>query len=139
MRTTILLVDDDPSVLVTTEALLEDEYDVTTSNAPVAALAKLDELGGVDIICTDFRMPTMNGLELVREARTRYPGIEAIIVTGYREYVADSSRRHEETFFLLVKPYAPGELLRTVAQAARLAEMTRKARSVGSAARKVAR
>ena len=134
MKTTVLLVDDDPSVLVTTEALLEDDYSVFTAGGPHAALAKLRELGGVDIVCSDFRMPEMNGLELVRKARALYPGIEAIIVTGYREYVTDSGKRSDDAFFLIVKPYAPAELLRTVEQAARLAQMTRKARSVGAKA-----
>jgi DNA-binding NtrC family response regulator len=114
--------------LVTTEALLEDSYRVLTATGPSEAFEKLDD--DVDILCTDFRMPGMNGLELVRHARQRFPGIEAIIVTGYREYVAESSKRQEESFFLIVKPYAPSDLLQTVEQAARCAAMTRKARAL---------
>lgn len=69
--TTILVVDDDPGMLaVASEELLSKGYAVTEAGNGLEALSALDAQG-FDLIISDLEMPRMNGLELVREIRSR--------------------------------------------------------------------
>jgi two-component system response regulator (stage 0 sporulation protein F) len=73
---TVLLVDDDPSVLSCTRRCLERAgYRVLTASDPVQVLATAGGFDGVDLILLDYRMPGMTGLELLEGLRRS--GIEA--------------------------------------------------------------
>jgi len=81
----ILLVDDEQGVRETIEAALADRgHAVTTAENASVALAMLDAGASVEVVVTDLAMPGgMDGLELVREARRRRPGLPAVLITGY--------------------------------------------------------
>lgn len=69
--TTVLLVDDEQSVLEVVAALSEDHgHKVTQAESPAGALAVLDLGLVVDALVTDLSMPgDMDGIDLVQEAR----------------------------------------------------------------------
>ncbi len=70
MAIQILLVDDDAEVLrMCAAALGESGYLVFTAGSAIEAL--LMELTGFDLVVSDFSMPGMNGLELLREVRKK--------------------------------------------------------------------
>jgi two-component system response regulator AtoC len=77
---TILIVDDEPGVLFALESLLESRGDTpVTATCGTEALSRLD---GVDAVVTDFAMPGMNGLELLRAIRERDPALPVILLTA---------------------------------------------------------
>lgn len=77
----VLLVDDEPGVLFALESLLESR-----GITPVVARdggQALAQLEGVDAVVTDFAMPGMNGLELLRSVRERDASLPVILLTAH--------------------------------------------------------
>lgn len=82
----ILVVDDD--ALVTSALnnlfLLETEYDVAVFNDPAAALREA-ERRPFDLILSDFLMPGVNGVELLKRVSELQPDIVRILLTGFAD------------------------------------------------------
>jgi CheY-like chemotaxis protein len=79
----ILVVDDDPIMIRLVSLMLEREgYKVhgATSGADALLLLKHQP---VDIMLTDYSMPEMNGVELIRETRKTHPNLLIYILTAY--------------------------------------------------------
>jgi PAS domain S-box-containing protein len=80
----ILVAEDDEIVrAVLTEQLEAAGFVVLSAGSGDAALALLDAGEAVDLIVSDFSMPGMDGMALIREAQRRKPGLSAILLTGF--------------------------------------------------------
>jgi PAS domain S-box-containing protein len=80
----VLLVDDDPNVRAVTAMLLDDlGYQVIEADSGPQALELLDD--DIDILLADFAMPGMNGADVARAVRQRYPRMPVVFITGYAE------------------------------------------------------
>lgn len=80
----ILLVDDEALVRLGTASLLEElDFCVLQASSAAQALELLAEHSDVDIMVTDFRMPDMDGMELIERAKLILPDVCAILMTGY--------------------------------------------------------
>jgi CheY-like chemotaxis protein len=91
---TILLVDDDPSVLSCTRRCLERSgYHVRTASDPSHLLATEKGLDGVDLMLVDYRMPGMTGLELLDGLRRSGIGVKCILLSAF---LNDEVRRQAE-------------------------------------------
>ena len=81
---TVLVVDDDPSVLATYGRLLARfGYRALTEDDPRRVLEQLDLLVGVDLLLLDYKMPGMDGLSLLAELRRRECRARCILVSAY--------------------------------------------------------
>jgi len=77
------MVDDNRSGLAARKAVLEElGHRILTAAAAEDAL-ELFSPGKFDLIITDYKMPKMDGVELIRKIRSIEPGIPAIILSGY--------------------------------------------------------
>lgn len=82
----VLAVDDDPLVLTTLAALLEDlGHTVTTVASATQALDVLRSGDACDVLMTDYAMPHMTGSELAAEVRRLRPALPIILATAYAE------------------------------------------------------
>jgi len=82
-RPTILVVDDDEQLRTTMQtALARDECDVTLASSGEDALRKMSILS-FDLVITDVRLPGIDGVQLVRDIRRRWPDIVVIVLTAY--------------------------------------------------------
>lgn len=115
-RPTVLVVDDEPGVLVTTSALLSDDYDVLTSKSVDDALAII-ERRTIDVVCTDFNMPGRTGVELLDLIAKRPRPIPGLLVTGFQDIVISGRRSQGHSYLVLYKPYPPLKLLEMVKSA----------------------
>jgi len=110
----ILLVDDDVCFLYILRFLLESES-IKTEKATngAEAVAVLDKME-FDLIITDFSMPVMNGVELAKIAKKRFPHIPIIMITG--EIGPDIFEMAEKAGVsrTLYKPLNMEELLATI-------------------------
>jgi len=112
---TILVVDDDPSVLAVVSRMLERggyTAHVATSWEAVEEILEGEE---VDLIVADLRMPEVSGAELIRRARLRRPQVAAIYMSGHTEDLA--SLPEVEVAAALEKPFDGEQLLRAVGDA----------------------
>ena len=83
MVPSLLLVDDDPDACETTAELLKIAgYDIDTAPDGERAL-KLADKKRYWLAIIDYRMPTMNGVELFRRLRECWPDMSGIFLTGY--------------------------------------------------------
>ena len=66
-RHRVLLVDDDPTMLRLMSKLLSIDMEVVTCTSPLQALRVLEQRP-FDVVCSDYRMPGMNGVDMLRAA-----------------------------------------------------------------------
>jgi CheY-like chemotaxis protein len=64
------------------ERLTERGFEVVEAESGEKALELLDQFA-FDIVITDLRMPGVDGVRVIEVARERYPGIVALVITGY--------------------------------------------------------
>ena len=112
---TILLVDDEPSVLDgLARSLRRPDYRVRTATSPTLALEHL-QAEQVDVIVSDHLMPGMTGLEFLKLVRDRFPDTVRIMLTGHADLdTAVRAINEGEIYRFLSKPCAPVELQVTV-------------------------
>ncbi len=121
----ILLVDDEPQILVALEDLLSEEFVVFKADSAERALDLMGTERNIAVVITDQRMPRMTGDELsVRLRRTKGP--ESILVTGYADLAAVVRAVNEGQIFAYVtKPWDAEDLKLKVSEAANRYRLTR--------------
>ena len=112
----ILLVDDDPATCITLRNILtKRDHKVGIAYTGEEAIAMAQEAAH-DIIFTDMKLPTINGLETYWAIREINPQAVTIMITAYRqemaELVEEALKNHAYT--CLYKPLEMDELLRLV-------------------------
>jgi len=84
LRGKVLVVDDEPLLLrVVKRHLFEIGVEAVTAGDGPSAIALLDQGFAFDCVITDFVMPKMSGMALVRRIRERKPDLPIIVMTGY--------------------------------------------------------
>jgi CheY-like chemotaxis protein len=79
----ILVVDDNPSMAKTLADIMSVKgFEVYAAHSGLEALEILQSQP-IDILLTDVIMPEMNGVELYRATRKRYPKLATILMTAY--------------------------------------------------------
>ena len=86
-RPLLLLVDDEPEILVALSDLLEDRYRILSTASPVDALEIVRNHPDIAVIVSDQRMPELTGSQFLTRARTMTDA-EAILLTGYADLSA---------------------------------------------------
>ncbi len=83
ISTTIIIVDDDLQVLRSLCFLLETEGYFVKTYSSSQALLEETELPEKACLVIDYRMPEMNGLDLLTRVREKFPKLPALLMTGY--------------------------------------------------------
>jgi PAS domain S-box-containing protein len=109
-RLGIILVDDHEGVRATTAAMLEDlGHGVVEAGDGRELLDRLPEhLDGCDLLVTDYAMPVVSGVDIIRRARDLRPDLPAIIITGYAD--AESIGSRPDDVLVLPKPFTPEQM-----------------------------
>jgi two-component system, NtrC family, response regulator HupR/HoxA len=114
---TVLIVDDEPRVLDSLEAVLAAEFRVLRADGGPAALELLAR-EPVAVIITDYRMPGMTGVELLRRSQEIQPDALRIVLTAYTD--VDSLMEAVNTgriYHFVPKPWDPKALMVVVRRA----------------------
>ncbi|KXV13744.1 histidine kinase [Acetobacter malorum] len=117
-RSVVLIVDDEPEILVALTDLLEDTYEVLPASSGERGLALLKERSDVAVIVSDQRMPGMTGDVFLARARL-LSSAGAILLTGYADITAvEAALNQGQISFFAYKPWDDETLLSMVGQAA---------------------
>lgn len=107
----VMLVDDDPTSLLTVQSILAAEgYQVTGTSDSAAAS---DRVGApdYDILIADYKMPGVDGLTLVRRSKLLRPDAMRLMLTGVGDYeVALAAINQAEVYRFMTKPVDEVEL-----------------------------
>ncbi|MBN1584434.1 MAG: response regulator [Anaerolineae bacterium] len=115
-RKRILIVDDESRVAFFLQEGLKglgDEYDVQAIGSAELALEQIHKRP-FDLLVVDFRLPGINGLDLIKRVRNVNPGAKMILITAYGSPEIESEARQLDISRYLHKPFRIQELMHTV-------------------------
>jgi two-component system, NtrC family, response regulator GlrR len=116
----ILVVDDDPGLLrLLTIRLRAENYEVEAVESGQLALAAAGRFRP-DLVISDLRMDQMDGIGLLKELQTRWPGLKVIILTAHGTIPDAVHATQMGAFGFLTKPVDKQELLDQVQKALRI-------------------
>jgi len=116
-RYTILVVDDDTSVLDCYRKLLSRSgYKAVTESDPKRVLIGGRELHDVDLLLVDYKMPEMDGLTLLAELRRREFRARCILISAFLNEGVRQQARHLGVDHILEKPVDVGSLRGALAE-----------------------
>ncbi len=118
-RCPVVVVDDERGILSALERLLRrDGFEVRTFTSPDEALLHL-ERHDAHVVLADFKMPGMDGVELLRRVKAVRPLAQRVMLTGYADPKAlEDAVNRSEVFRFVAKPWDDGVLRLSVAAAA---------------------
>ncbi|HJW29742.1 MAG TPA: response regulator, partial [Saprospiraceae bacterium] len=114
----IVIVDDDPQVLRAIQRDIRnkyrDEYRVAATESAHEALELVKELKlkneAVALFISDQRMPEMEGIEFLEQARTLFPDAKQVLLTAYSDIeAAIRAINTVKLDYYLLKPWDPPE------------------------------
>ena len=111
----ILIVDDDSSVLDLVSRALRS-YRLSLARDPDEALHVAGHVGSLDLLITDYMMPSMTGEELIGRLREQWPGLSVLILTGHAAFLDAENAPWWTNEAHLEKPFEIGRLRAAVTE-----------------------
>lgn len=112
----VLLVEDERAIREPlAEALRDEGYRVVETEDGEIALACLAR-EPFDVVVTDIRMPRVDGLEVLRQMRERWPETPALVITAYGPASSVVAALGAEAVECLMKPFHLDDILARVAR-----------------------
>lgn len=110
----VLVIEDDEPLCWLLEKILRGKYEVIVMNDGMEAWSWLTDGNECDLIITDIRMPSLDGMELLENLSNSglFKNIPVIIVSGYEDM--RNQCMDLGAFNYLVKPFEPRQLLAEV-------------------------
>ena len=114
MFPSVLIVDDEPSILKTLGGLLSDEgFEVITAPNGYEAL-KIIDTESPDLVLLDIWMPGIDGIETLKEIRKENPYIQVIIITGHGTIETAVKATKLGAFDLIEKPLSIDKVILSI-------------------------
>lgn len=114
---TILLVEDEPSILRLTHEMLEVQgYQVLAVNSPLKALQIAREHAEIDILITDVIMPEFDGRTLARRLAELFPNLKCLFMSGYSGDFINQDESASGEIHFIQKPFKMRDLARALSE-----------------------
>jgi CheY-like chemotaxis protein len=112
----VLVVDDDADIRALIADLVREAGCWVCTASDGAAAMKILQSVAVDLLLTDYSMPRMNGLELIRWSRLHLPNLPALLITGDDPETLAREGEGAGALRILEKPFSSEQLLRLVGE-----------------------
>lgn len=117
---TILIVDDEKNYPPILSAVLEEEgFETLTANSGHEALEILEN-SDIDLVLTDMKMPTMDGIELLERIKAKDPDLPVIMMTAYGTVDKAVEAMQKGAYSYILKPFDNERLVLYVNKACRM-------------------
>jgi two-component system NtrC family sensor kinase len=114
----ILYVDDEAINLELLQLTFMNELDVLTATSAVEGLNVLEKNPDIHVVISDLKMPVMNGLDFIKEIKSRNQEKVCMLLTGFMESEIMLEGFNKELIFrYLMKPWNRDELIATIREA----------------------
>jgi len=142
-RLRVLVVDDEEGIRLGVARVLEKftasfpdiaadiSYDIESAASGEAAVERLRNKPP-DILLLDLKLPGIDGLEVLREARNLDPPVLTIMITAYASVTTAVEATRGGTFDFLPKPFTPNEIKACVRRATRDLVLSRHAKKLAA-------
>jgi DNA-binding NtrC family response regulator len=107
---TVLIVDDEPSAREVCAQILKAQGLRTEVAESGERALEILETAQIDAVLTDVRMPRMDGMELLKIVRTRYPDTDVVIMTGFGSIAAAVEAIKLGAYDYITKPFSVEQL-----------------------------
>ena len=125
MTHNVLVVDDEPKLCdLLTQALSQNGIQVFSAGNGLHALKVLGE-EDIDLVISDWRMPGMDGPQLLAEVKQRYPQLPVIVMTAYSTVKNAVQSMRNGAYDYIAKPFDIDELDITVNKALQFRDILR--------------
>ena len=102
---TVLIVDDEKNYPLILGAVLEEEgFEILTANSGLEALDILKN-SDVDLVLTDMKMPSMDGIELLGRIKALFPGLPVIMMTAHGSVDKAVEAMQKGAYTYILKPF----------------------------------
>ncbi len=110
----VLYVDDEEINLLLFRMTLMDHFEIITTESPLDAL-NIFRKNEIRVVIADYKMPNMNGMELIRQIKALNPGTVCMILSGYLE--SDVATDKDLLHSYIMKPWKKGTIIEKIYQA----------------------
>ena len=110
----ILVVDDEEGIRESLKLILGDHYDLVLTDSGEQALRALEGDASIGLVLLDIKMPKVSGIDILKAIKAKRPGVNVIMVTGYKavETAGEAARLGANGY--IIKPFKSEEILDTV-------------------------
>jgi two-component system response regulator HydG len=116
-KTNILVVDDQVGMLETFTDILEDkDFNVVTADNGFTAISKTKEQA-FDLVFMDIKMPSLNGVQTLRELKKVNPKITVIMMTAYSAEDLIEEALKEGAYAVIYKPFDVDKVIQDIERA----------------------
>lgn len=116
MKSTVLIIDDEPAICASLSLALKDKYVVHTALSAYEGLRLLEERGP-HVVLLDLKIDGVDGMDVLRRIKAATPETPVIIMTAYGSIRSSVQAMRAGAFYYLPKPLDPEEVEVFIAQA----------------------
>nr|WP_321355750.1 response regulator [uncultured Draconibacterium sp.] len=116
-KKTILYVDDEEINLMLFTSILKDRYNIITGTSASEGLEKLNQFPEIQVVFSDMKMPGMNGIEFITQAKKEYCDKIYFLMTGYNVTKEIASAMKQKVFMkYFCKPFDIPEIKSSISE-----------------------
>ena len=114
----ILIIDDEPDMLVMLEMLITDKtpHEVVSTNNPF----EIEELlvkNEFNLVITDLKMPMLDGIEVMQAVKKKDADIPVVVITAFGTLEAAEDAVHRGAYDFITKPFRKEQILVAIERA----------------------
>jgi len=130
-KTTVLVLDDEENILNSIKRLfLNEPFGVVTTTDPDRAM-RIIAKEEIKVVVSDYRMPSVSGIDFLQKVKKTYPGSIRIFFTGYADIqAAEKAVNICQVYQFIYKPWNDDKFKTVVYQAIRQFDLAEKNRSL---------
>ena len=120
----VLVIDDEPSMRSVCEGFLRSfGHTVESAGNGESGIAQVEE-SFFDLVVADYKLPGMDGLQVLQQVKDKSPNTEVIIMTAYADIESAVQAVRYDAFDYLPKPFELEEMQRAVRKLERIKKLT---------------
>jgi DNA-binding NtrC family response regulator len=116
MKKKILVCDDEKGVRESLKLILSDKYDIVFAENGERAIEEIEHNSDIKGVLLDIKMPSLNGIELLKYIKKQRKDMPVIVVTGYQSVETAAESLNAGAINYITKPFASQTVIEALEQ-----------------------